>query len=190
MKKLIGTLLASLYLVACGLSPQVVKIDPILSDIKGIPATNAPNLALIITDARNNPVLGKRGGVYKETSTIITEGDITEKIYHRVVTAFSKANYVIDPSAKTQLNITITKLSYEGYGINRINEVEVRAEIHAIVTREEGTLTRTFKESRNNKVLMAPDERKNEELINEILGSVIQRVLDDEKLLDYIVKTP
>ena len=35
-------------------------------------------------------------------------------------------------------------------------------------------------------MLKAPDDEKNDEMINEIFGAVVQRVLDDEELLGYI----
>jgi len=185
MKKIFSFLLLSLFLSACGLSPQIVTIDPEFSDAK-VPANSGSTFNLLVTDARKNPMLGQRGGTYKETSDIKTEGDITARIQQKLAAAFNKAGYKIDPSATKQLNVTIVKLSYQGHGENRISEVEVSAEILATATNSKTKFTKSYKANRKKEVLKAPDEKKNEDMINKIFSAVIQRVLDDEELLSYI----
>jgi uncharacterized lipoprotein len=186
MKKTICLLLTSFYLSACGLSPQVVTINPDLNNTDAVPAEIYSTFNLTITDARKSDTLGKRGGVYKETSIVKTEGDITKKIHEKLVDAFQGAGYKIDPSATNQLNVSIVKLSYQGHGENRVGEVEVGAEILATATNSETKFTKSYKASRKKEVLKAPDEQKNESMINDIFSAVIQRVLEDEELLSYI----
>ena len=186
MKKIIVVVFISLFLAACSLSPQVVKIDPILSDAKGSAGPGGAAFDLAVTDSRESPVLGQRGGVYKDTAVVKTEGDITARIKQKLSAAFNKAGFTIDPSASNRLNVSIVKLHYQGFGENRISEVEVGAEILATATRPGGKFSKSYKASRKKEVLKAPDDNKNEEMINEIFGAVIQRVLDDAELLDYL----
>ena len=186
MKKVIIVSLVSLFLTACGLSPQVIHIDPELTDAKGIPAPSGTTFDLSVTDTRPSPVLGPRGGVYKETAVLKTDGDITGKIKQKLVDSFKQAGFTIDSSSNTRMNVNVVKLHYRGYGENRISEVEVGAEILATVTRPGGKFSKTYKASRKKEVLKAPGDEKNEEMINEIFGAVVQRVLDDEELLGYI----
>ncbi len=186
MKNYISILLVLLCLSACGLSPQIVKIDPELSDAKSAPASSGSTFKLVVTDARNSDTLGKRGGIYKDTSVIMTEGDITAGIQQKLSDAFTKAGYKVDPSATKLLEVSITKLGYQGYGENRIKEVEVSAEIIATATNSKTKFTKSYKANRKKEVLKAPDEKKNSELINEIFSGVIQRVVDDDEFLSYI----
>ncbi|MBL1142190.1 MAG: hypothetical protein HND53_09195 [Proteobacteria bacterium] len=186
MKNLIAIIFVSLFLTACGLSPQVVKIDPSLSDAKSAPPSSDITFALVVSDRRDSPIMGTRGGVYKETSVIKTKGDITKKIHEKLVSSFNKANYKVDSSAAMQLDVAINKLTYQGFGENRISEVEVSTEILVTVTRAGGNYTKTYKANRKKEVLKSPSEEKNEEMINDILSTAIQRVLDDNDLLDYI----
>lgn len=183
---IIVVVLISLFLTACGLSPQVVMIDPVLSDAKGTPGPGGTAFDLAVTDSRESPVLGQRGGVYEDTSILKTEGDITGRIKQKLTDAFSKAGFTIDPSASNRLNVSIVQLKYRGYGKNRISEVEVGAEILVTATRPGGKFSKSYKASHKKEVLKAPDEQKNEAMINEIFGAVVQRVLDDDELLDYI----
>ncbi len=186
MKKIFSILLVSFYLSACGLSPQIVTIDPELSDAKAAPAKSGAAFSLLVSDARKSTTLGRRGGAYKDTSVIKTEGDITSRIHQKLSDAFNNAGYKIDSSATNQLNVSIVKLTYQGHGENRISEVEVSAEILATATNSKTKFTKSYKANRKKEVLKAPDEKKNEDMINEIFAAVIQRVLDDEELLSYI----
>lgn len=186
MKKIISSLFICLYFAACGLSPQIVKIDPTFSDAKGTPPSSDITFKLIVTDRRDSPNLGTRGGVYKDTSIIKTKGDITKKIHEKLVSSFKRINYKVESSAATELTIEINKLTYQGFGENRISEVEVSAEILATVSSSEETYSKTYKANRTKEVLKSPSEEKNQEMVNGILSTVIQRVLDDDDLLDYI----
>ena len=186
MKKTIIVAFITSLLTACGLSPQVVHINPELTDAKGIPAPSGTSFNLTVTDSRQSPVLGPRGGVYKETAVLKTEGDITGKVKQKLSDSFKQAGFNIDPSSNITLNVDIVRLLYRGYGENRISEVEVGAEILATATRPGGKFSKSYKASRKKEVLKAPDDEKNDEMINEIFGAVVQRVLDDEELLGYI----
>lgn len=184
MKNIFSIIIVSMFFSACGLSPQIVKINPVLNEAKVTSANTTFNI--LVTDKRNSQVLGLRGGVYKDTSTVKTEGDITANIQFNLAEAFEKAGYTVSPSATTKLEVSIIRLEYQGHGENRVSEVDVSAEILATVTNSVTKFTKSYKASRKKEVLKAPDENKNEVMINEILGSVIQRVLDDEELLSYI----
>jgi uncharacterized lipoprotein len=186
MKIYFSVFFISLFLAACGLSPQIVTIDPELTHAKGKSLSIGSSFNLLVTDTRQSQVLGQRGGVYKDTSIIKTEGDITAKIKQKLTDAFIKSGFTIDPSAATLLDVSIVKLSYQGHGETRIGEIEVSAEILATATNSGAKFTKSYKASRKKEVLKAPDEKKNEAMINEIFSSVVQRVLDDDELLSYL----
>jgi uncharacterized lipoprotein len=186
MKKTINVFLIFLFLTACALSPQTVKIDPDLKLPEELSVIANTRFSLSVTDKRKSPVLGQRGGVYKETAIIKTEGDITEKIRLNLIPLFEKAGYNIDKSAATRMNIVIVELTYQGYGEHRISEVEVTAKVSVTITSTAGNISKNFNASHKQEVLNAPSEEKNAELINDILSTVIQPVLNDKTLLDYI----
>lgn len=188
MKKTISVFFIFLSLTACALSPQTVKIDPELKLPEALSVATDTRLALTVTDKRTSPVLGQRGGVYKESAIIKTEGDITEKIRLNLTQLFEKAGYNIDKSAVTRMDIAIVELTYQGYGEHRISEVEVTAKVSVTITSATGNISKNFNASHKKEVLNAPDEEKNTALINDILSTVIQPVLNDKTLLEYIEK--
>ncbi len=184
MKNIFSIIIISSLFYACALSPHIVKINLELNEAKVASANTALNI--LVVDKRNSPILGLRGGVYKDTSTIKTEEDITANIHLNLANAFAEAGYIVSPSATTKLEVSIISLKYQGHGENRVSEVDLSAEILATVTNSETKFTKSYKANRKKEVLKAPDEKTNEVLINNILGIVIQRVLDDEELLSYI----
>ncbi len=188
MKKTISVFFVFLSLTACALSPQTVSIDPEFRLPQALAVTTNTRFALTVTDKRKSPVLGQRGGVYKESAIIKTAGDITEKIRLNLTQLFEKTGFNIDKSAVTRMNIAIVELTYQGYGEHRINEVEVAAKISVTITSAAGNISKNFNASHKKEVLNAPSEEKNAELINDILSTVIQPVLSDKTLLEYIEK--
>ncbi len=188
MKKTISVFFIFLSLAACALSPQTVSIDPGFKLPEGSPKTTNIRFALNVSDKRKSPILGQRGGVYKESALIKTEGNITEKIQLNLTRLFEKTGYNIDASANTRMNIAIVELTYQGYGETRISAVEVSAKIAVTITSPSGNITKNFNASHKKEVLNAPGEEKNEELINDILSTVIEPVFDDKTLMEYIEK--
>lgn len=188
MKKTFSGFFIFLSLTACALSPQTVRIDPELKLPEETSVTTNTRFALTVTDSRKSPVLGQRGGVYKESAIIKTEGNISERVRSNLILLFEKAGYNIDESAVTRMNVAIVELSYQGYGEYRISEVEVAAKVSVTITSPAGNISKNFNASHKKEVLNAPSEEKNAELINDILSSVIQPVLNDITLLEYIEK--
>jgi uncharacterized lipoprotein len=186
MKTVLIILFISLFFSACALSPQVISINPELTVTENTTTNSSASLNLLVTDKRQSSTLGHRGGVYKDTAVIKTEGDITTKIHQNLSNAFNKAGYKVEQSSTTLLEVSIIELTYQGHGENRVGEIDVSAKILATVNNSETKVTKSYKASRKKEVLKAPSDEKNEEMINEILGDVIQRVLDDEELLAYI----
>lgn len=185
MKKFYYFFLFYLFLSACALSPQVITIDPTLIDAKRGTIKNN-TFELIVNDKRESHILGRRGGVYKDTSIIKTTGDISSKVQHKLTVAFENAGYLVKPYSNVKLRILIKNLNYKAYGKSRISEVEVDAKIIATVIKPDGALSKSYKANHKKEVLKAPTTKKNEEMINDILATVIQRVLDDNELLDSI----
>ncbi len=176
----------ALLLAACALSPQEIKIDPTLSDLDNNSALVTSPFNVRVIDQRDSNVLGKRGGVYKETATISTDEGMVERLQQTLIDRFGAAGYVIDDLAENQLYVMIDTLSYEAVGEARVSEVIVAAEITATAATGAGNFSKKYKASHKQQVLKAPGDEKNIELVNSVFGAVVQRVLKDEELLQYL----
>ena len=169
----------------CALSPQVIPIHP---DIRiDNPSTNKGTLALEVVDLRNSKILGKRGGVYKETSDISTAADITGSLRQSLAKALSKMGYEVTTGHPMPgLRVEVTSLSYRVIDDKVTRHIETRAVVNAIYKKGNKTFTNTYTVTRKKEMLTAPDEAENETLINDTLAAALQQMLEDGELFTLI----
>jgi len=176
---------AVLLLSACALSPQVVEINPMLEAVQ---TTSAPaSLALEVVDARANPVVGYRGGVYA-TASISTNENMPDTVRTSLVTALSTRGFrVTEPgqSGDISLKVEIAELSYAARQDNVKRVIDTSAVVRA--SSAGGTITRTgeYRDRRSKDVLKPPGEAENAALVNAVLTGALQQLVADPDLLKY-----
>jgi len=176
----------ALFVSACALSPQEIKVNPTLSDTVAVATPDSSPFNVKVIDQRETNVLGKRGGVYKETATVMSDEEMVSRLQQTLTERFTAAGYTIDDLTGNQLYVMIDNLNYEAIGENRVSEVTVAAQITATAATGAGNFSKKYKASHKQQVIKAPDDDKNAELVNNVFGAVIQRVLSDEELLQYL----
>jgi len=183
------TLLMLLGLGACALSPQVVTVDPEVT-APSATAGNGTAVALDVVDARGNPVIGHRGGVYSKTATISTTDDMTATVRRRLSAALENAGYrVVGAGSAPVLHVEIAGLDYSVNKQEVSREVTTVARINAVFRKGNKTYNNTYTVTRHKKMLFAPGEDENAKLINATLAAALQRLLDDNELLGLINAT-
>lgn len=186
MNKVLPLFLLVLTATACMLNPQMVKIEPQLSEAQASPGIDGTTFQLIVQDLRESNILGERTTEDDKTTPVTSKEDLSETILAQLGSAFGDAGFDIDDTASKQLVVNIIALNYQGYGETRVSEIEVAAEIHATAVSENGNFSKQYKATHKQQVLKAPDNATNEALINKVFGAVVQRVLDDKELLTYL----
>ena len=182
-------LIIALYLTACALSPQTVIINPDLQVAKNAAATKAITLSLDITDIRSSNIIGQRGGVYESTSHITTGENTTSNLQKTLARAFTDVGYIVTgkgESADAKLIIEISDIKYFAHSEKVIQSIETKVVIRAICWKNNQEYTGTYSATRKKDVLTTPTVAENERLVNEALGVVLQRVLEDEELFLFI----
>lgn len=188
--------LASAGLVACALaacarSPQTVMLSPTLT---GPPGQVSPprSVELVVVDKRNSLVIGSRGGLYSETSTISTEEDIRPGIRDAVARALEKQGYrVLQPgeAADMQLTVDLQKLTYAIQGTDVVlTEIKVSAAVGATCRKGGDTLSSRYETNQTRKMATAPDAAENSKIINDVVGKSIDEMLADNKLRDFMME--
>lgn len=179
-----GLLLSlSLLGAACALSPQVVDLHPELetAGVAGAPRT----LALEVRDARSDPIIGYRGGVYA-TATLSAEPDLADQVRTALANVLTTAGWRVvapDERADTRLSVDVTELKYALHGDRFPRVVETAAAIRASSETGETTRTGEYSDRRTKEVLKPPSEAENEELLNDVLSAALQRLVADKELL-------
>ena len=172
---------------ACARSPQVVVLSPTLSGPPGKIA--APTtVELGVRDDRSTRVIGSRGGLYAETSTITTEDDIAPGLRKLLAEKLEQQGYTVVPpgsGGEVTLDVALQKLTYETGG-SVLTEIKVSSSIGVTVRKGADTLTSRFETNHREEFATAPDDAENAELINMVLGRTLDEMLTDQELRAFI----
>ena len=186
MKKLFGGLvLASLMLGGCAMSPQQLAINPDITVQVSEPVSNG-EMGLTVYDERPSAVLGSRGGVYSETSMISTGADFTTTIRTATEQALQKMGLDVSMSEDApQFQLYIDRLTYELLD-SYLHNVEIKASAHVVATHAGQRFTGRYSSDLNQKLATAPSNKKNDELVNQVVNDMLSRMLKDEALQAFL----
>ena len=174
-------------LTGCALSPQTILIDP---EVK-IPSGNYQQLQktiqIQVNDARQDRVIGTRGGIYKDTSEITAAPGMTESVQNSLASAFRVLGYnVIGADANATIAVDITDLTYAASGETTIRSVETSATLKATCRNGDHTVTNEYRITDKTEVLKAPSTGENQDMINGTLSSTLQKLVSDPTLMGCI----
>ena len=143
---------------------------------------------LSVRDDRSSTVIGSRGGLYAETSTITTEDDIGPGLTELLAQKLEQQGYtVVAPGSggEVKLRVELQKLTYE-MGGSVLTEITLSSSVGVTCTKGGDTLTSRYKTDHREEFATAPDQNKNSELINMVVGKSLDHMLGDTELRDFM----
>ncbi|EAR08019.1 YajG family lipoprotein [Reinekea blandensis] len=173
--------------VGCAqLSPQQVRFSPSLETDQLI--TGNGTASLIVEDKRADKVIGHRGGVYEDTSVIVPERPLTAVIEEMALQVMAQAGVEISTAFPDyDVAIQLDKLSYMTENRNAsIKRTTAAAAISIRVRRDNTTFENGYSTTQYIETVGYPSEEKNEELLNNVFESVLQRMFSDPELDVFI----
>lgn len=189
LRSLLATIVLGLAVVSCARSPQIVVLSPRLADR---PGNSAPQgtVELAVRDGRSSKVIGSRGGLDADISTISTEEDITPGLTKLLGQKLEDQGFtVVEPrtGGEVKLTVELQKLTYEMVD-SRFTEIKLSSAVGVTSSKGAETLTSRYETSRREEFATIPDEETNSEIINTVVGRNLDEMLGDEKLLDFMSK--
>lgn len=182
-------LLTISLLTGCALSPQTVAINPRIDLAEINQQGEQQGLSLQVADARGTRVVGTRGGVYPETSEISTGEDIKTPIRNVLTKALRNMGYNVvgeNEQSAADLKVIVDTLEYKTKSETVMKAVETAATIRVVAKKGNREYTGRYRGKRTTEVLKAPDEDRNAEMINAALSHVLQRLLNDAELHEFL----
>ena len=182
-------LVVFISLSSCALSPQVIIINPDLKIDSTLSENRTTTIGLDVVDARSSNIIGQRGGVYKETSNISTDDNMTSNLERRLAKALNDFGFhVVDKGkeAVAILTVRIMNINYIYHSDKVLNNIETRAEIQAVCRMGDKEYTGLYKSTRKKDVLKTPDEEGNSKIVNEVIAVVLQQMLKDNDLISFL----
>lgn len=179
---------ALVVLSACALSPQTVVVNPELS-MESSTATKTPlRIRIDVGDPRSTNIIGQRGGIYKETSHIRTDDDMTATLQRKLSGAFAQMGFSVMGSGEADVYLTVntTKIQYMVIKDNVLNQIKIDIELQGICQKNNQQFRRKYQVSRTKDIVKTPSMEENEELVNEAMAIALGNLLADKALLDFI----
>jgi uncharacterized lipoprotein YajG len=138
-------------------------------------------------DQRPARHFGDRGGVYG-TAVISPHADVAQTIRQAIAERLRASQFVVTPPSDAPLGmrVEIQRIDYVATGEPVITEVRARAAIRVTIRNRERVLTSQYQANSARRVWGPPGESENEAIINEVIGQVLQRMLQDGAVLDLL----
>jgi uncharacterized lipoprotein YajG len=124
------------------------------------------------------------------TSTISTKDDISPGLTELLSQKLEKQGYTVVPpgsGAEVKLRVEVQKLTYE-MGGSVLTEIKLASSVGVSCTKGGETLTSRYGTNHKEEFATVPDEAKNSELINMVLGKSLDQMLADKELRDFMSK--
>ncbi len=183
-KHLLFGLVAALgvTLVGCAHSPQQLRPQPRMTAQLAAVGQGQPVVVRVV-DGRQSPVLGTRGGIYPETSTISVEGkDVLPRLQAEAEAAVRLLGFTPNPSAYNapQLTLTLADLKYQSPKEGSyVTEANISAAFRADVQNSNRRYSGRYGASLNQRFGMAPNQETNTKLVENVLSDALTRAFKD-----------
>ncbi len=177
-------------LFACVPKAQTVILKP-------APAVEAGNMGkgirvlVVTTDDRASGVLGSQGATANATvstdqnAAAVLEAQVVDGLRKKGFDAVTKTEAGVATSSRT-LTVSLETLNYAAAGNAFSGDVHLKAAITAVATTGGAPLERTYRGEEDRKVGLSPTADANTRYVNEILSDVLSRLLNDERLLNFL----
>jgi uncharacterized lipoprotein len=179
------TLLCSLALGGCALSPQELSPQPKLNAPLAAVGQGQPVLVRVV-DERTSPLLGTRGGLYPETSSISVPAEkLLPKLQAEVEAAVRLLGFTPSSSAvnAAQLTVTLVELRYQSPKDSvYVTEADITATLRADIQNAGRRYSGRYAASTNQRFGMAPNQQSNTELVSTVLSNALTRLFSDPSI--------
>jgi len=181
------TVLSIILLTGCALSPQTVSFSPVIQVASASNQQLARSVSVTVNDNRNNPIIGTRGGIYRDTSVITPAANMVQSLQNSITNSLRILGYsVVNTNSDASLEVNISELKYTAFGERNITAIETIAAVRVICRIRDFVMNNEYRITDKQDVLKAPSASRNQQIINDTLSSALQGMFNDEKLLECI----
>lgn len=176
-----------LTLISCSHHDQKIKFDLNLNEQKSNIGKGA-GIDLVMIDDRSGDLIGVKEFGAEEKIKISSEENLAEFLQKKITKNLLQKGFSIG-FGKT-LEIHITNLEYTAKRKFFIGESVGKIAITTVVTnnRSQSILTKNFSSVLDSKHFIAPLESTDAAIINNLLGEIINNILEDAELLKKLAE--
>lgn len=186
--KYITVICSILFLSGCAFSPQKANLNPTPS-VGSSEVGAGVTVAVKVTDERATKSLGRRGTAYGAAAEITSAQDVAVVVQGSIVDALRKKGFAssdYNASSPTRLVIEIRFLDYSTSQGFWTGGVQVQAALKATAHNAGKTFDKMYRSEKEERVVVVPTAATNEAWINERLTDVLNQLVNDTELLNFL----
>ncbi len=174
-------------LSACALSPQKVTLSPEVN-VATAEYGQGRSINVMVEDNRDTEIIGVRGGVYSDTSTITAGGDYKTELAHAMANGLTQWGFVSHVGATSdaiQFTLSVDEITYLPPERSVAGKSKVDVAVSIKVLKGMKQYSGRYSASGEQGHATTPSEEKNAEHINRIIGLALEEVFADEGLVNF-----
>jgi len=173
--------------MSCAYSPQQLAINPVIGGISENYG-NSRAVSIVVEDRREKKEVGTRGGVYENTSVISLANNLDAAIATAATAKLATEGFVVNSLEK---DTAIVKIIIESLSYDIPKElVTKKVMLEALLTVEASYAGETYhgryKTQETKQTVITPTMKQNEQMINDLLSTTLQRLFSDPKLKSFL----
>jgi uncharacterized lipoprotein YajG len=183
--------MTTIGLSACAYVPQKAEIKPEMQ-VYSSDVGQGKSVIVLVTDERDTPDLGHRGGAIGTAATISSDQDLTQVFKQAVFDGLKSKGFAPtdnNTSGGRQLKIEIRSLNYSTSTGFWTGGVDTKGAIKAIVTNSGTSYEKVYRASNEERVVFVPTAKHNADLLNKVVNDILTQLFADQSLLANLVKT-
>ncbi len=189
MKKLL-LLALSMLLWSCASTTQKLDLNPVLV-VSGSEAGERLVVQLRVTDTRPSGSFAQRGSRAVVNNAVTTHQAVADVVRDRVSEGLGRKGFQAvgeNQAAARIMTISVERFDFQRPEAGMGSIVRIQAAFDVRVDARAGWFEKCFQARREEKTVLLADARDNEAVVNEVLSDLINRVLDDERLLAALLR--
>lgn len=176
----------ALILVGCAHSPQQLSVQPKVQVALNPVAGNQP-VAVTVQDARSSTVLGTRGGIYPNSSSLTLSDRSIPAIRQEVEQSLRQLGFVVVQPGSANANSLTVNLAELSYRSPADGAYVTQADIGAVFTAEargrDQVYNGRYSASAQHRFGYAPNQATNTKLVSEVMSDALSRMFRDQEIV-------
>ncbi len=181
--------MVAIGLVGCAHSPQQLNVQPQINKPLNPVARQQP-VVVTVQDVRQSKILGTRGGIYPDSSSITLSDNTINAVRQQVEQGMRQLGFTVVPEGTPNANRLTVGLSDMSYQSPKSSSYVTQADLSATFTAEARNMNKNYQgrysSSLQQRFGYAPNQATNTKMVTEVMSDALTRIFQDPQLMQIL----
>ena len=181
--------MVTIGLVGCAHSPQRLNVQPQINKPLNSVARQQP-VVVTVQDVRQSKILGTRGGIYPDSSSITLSDNTINAVRQQVEQGVRQLGFNVVPEGTPNANHLTVGLSDMTYQSPKGTAYVTQADLSATFTAEARNMNKNYQgrysSSLQQRFGYAPNQATNTKMVTDVMSDALTRVFQDQQLIQIL----